>query len=84
MPIRDSVVLDIELGGEHGRLEIPSSIALPELCTRDFVYDGYAIHEGRPVVLRISYCVTRPGGTPEPGQPSDLVSQIIESFEFLD
>jgi hypothetical protein len=80
---RDAV-RDIELGGEQGRLEVPKSIALPHYCLPEFVYDAYAIHQDRPVVLRISYCVTRPGGTPEPGLPSDLVTRMLESFEFLD
>jgi hypothetical protein len=77
-------VRHIDLGGEQGRLEVPKSLALPHYCLPEFMYDVYAFHGTRPVVLRIGYCVTRPGGTPEPGLPSDLVTQMIESFEFLD
>jgi hypothetical protein len=80
--VRDRV-RDISLDGAPGRLEAPGPTPYT-LCFPDAMYHAFAIHDGRPVVLRINYCRMQSHELSERGDPSDLVTRMLASFRLLD
>jgi hypothetical protein len=74
----------IDLGGEIGTLESPDVTSVGPFCSPNWRYHAFAWHRSRPVVIEIRYCSVRAHALASRGEPTDVVTRILESFRFLD